>query len=188
MWREVDEFGDAMTYNRQTIEMTLGQGGHAQFERQIWDHRHEVGVAGAFAVTVDGSLHLRGPTNNRGNRVGNSATRVVLRVNTNTSRATHKRHDLRDDVLNLVRKGTAVGIAQHHAVGAIHHGRFKNSQREFRVRFVPIEKVFGVEKYSQAFGLKERNRFGHHRNAFVQRRAQRFGDVEIPALSHNAHC
>ena len=108
-------------------------------------------------------------------------------MNADCSRSTHKRHDIRNNVLDLVRQGSAVGIAKNNAIGTVHHCRFENTKCEFRVGFVPIEEMFSIEEHPQTFGLQEGDRFSHHCDAFVERGPKCFGDVKVPALTNDAY-
>ena len=73
MRRKIDEFSDSVAHNGEAVEMAFGKSRNTKFESEIGDHRHEVGVASALAVPINGSLHLGGTTDDRGNRVGNCA-------------------------------------------------------------------------------------------------------------------
>jgi hypothetical protein len=96
--------------------------------------------------------------------------------------------DLAHDALDLVGQGAAVGVAQHEVSRRpLLGGRLEHPQRELGVVLVAVEEVLGVEEHPQAGGLEERDRLGHHRDALVERGAQRLGHVEVRALADDAH-
>ena len=53
---------------------------------------------------------------------------------------------------------------------------------------VAVEEVLGVEEHAQARRAKERHRVTRHSDGFVECRPQRFGDVQVGGLGHDADC
>ena len=56
-------------------------------------------------------------------------------------------HHFRDDGLDLVRHGAAIGVAQHHPARAGFVGRLRAGQRELRIFLVAVEEVLAVEHH-----------------------------------------
>ena len=104
MRREVNEFRNTVTHNGESIEVTLRESRHSEFEREIGNDGHKVCITRAFAVTVDGALNLRCTADDGRYRVCNSAARIVLSVNAHARCAANKRNDLGSDSLHLVWK------------------------------------------------------------------------------------
>ena len=92
-----------------------------------------------------------------------------------------------DDRLDLVRQRAAVGVAQHHVAGALHHGGLERTQRELGVVLVAVEEVLHVDHHLPAGAVQEGHRVGDHRLALVQRGLQRLEHVVVPALGDDAH-
>ena len=57
-------------------------GVHVHLERKIRNHSREVSVSGSFAIAVDATLKLRDTDLNRGQRVSNCETCVIVAVDT----------------------------------------------------------------------------------------------------------
>ena len=85
-----------------------------------------------------------------------------------------------------MRQRTAVGVAQHHAVGAVDHGGLEHPHCVFGVRLEAVEEVLGVEEDADPLTLQERDGLADHGHTLVERGAQRLGDMEVPALAHDA--
>ena len=92
--RKVHQLGDVVAHERQPLHPALGQRGDAQLQREIGDHRHQVGVARALAVAVDRALHLPRTTDHGSHRVRDGTTAVVLGVDPDDRTAGEERHDL----------------------------------------------------------------------------------------------
>ncbi len=183
--RQVHQLGDVVADLGEPFHPSLGQGADAQLQRQVGDAHHQVGVAGALAVAVDGALQLRRAAEHRGDRVGDRAARVVLGVDADL----HTRevgYDVGHDGLHLVGQRAAVGVAQHEHARAAHRGRLEHAQRELGVGLVAVEEVLGVEEHRQPGALQEADRIGHHRHAFVEAGAKCLGHVEVPRLADDA--
>ena len=57
---KVGHFGHVMRYIEQVCQPAVWQALQPQLDLQVGDERAQVGVAAAFAVAVDGALHLDG--------------------------------------------------------------------------------------------------------------------------------
>ena len=182
---EVDQLGHVMRDRCKAAEPARRQGLEAHLEREVGDDRYEVAVADTFAVTVDGALHMYCPGAYTGQSVGHPAVRVVVQMH--TDRCRQVAHHVGDDALDVERQRPAVGVAQHHAVGAGLRGRLENPQRELGIVAVPVEEVLGVEEHTEPVALQECDRIGDHCDAFIQVGTQRFGHVVVPRLAHDAY-
>jgi hypothetical protein len=54
--RKVHELGDMTAHGRETFESTLRETARAHLQLEVGDASHQVGVAGALAVSVDRAL------------------------------------------------------------------------------------------------------------------------------------
>ena len=170
----------------QPFQATLGQCRHTHLQREVDDDGHEIAVTDSLAVAVDRALHLGRTRAHRGQRVGDAAAGVIVQVDADGS-AAEVVVDLRDDALDVERQRTAIGVAEHETVDAGHDRTFEHAQRELGIVAVPVEEMLGVEEHAQPGALQERHRLRHHCDTLVERGAQRFGDVVVPCLPHDAH-
>ena len=81
---------------------------------------------------------------------------------------------------------SAVGVAEHERLGPLLLGRRQDGKGEVRVVPVAVEEVLGVEEDAQIVGDEVAHRIAHHGHRFVERGAQRLGDVAVPRLGHDA--
>src|SRR5215471_302541 len=92
----------------------MANGSLAQLELEIGDDGTKVGIAAAFAITVDRSLYVRRARGNCGERVGHCQLSIVMTVDADGYL------DLFNDGLgnasHIVRKAAAVSVAEHDAV------------------------------------------------------------------------
>ena len=182
--REVHQLGNVMRDRGEVLEAIFGDGFDAHLEAEVGDDRDQIAVAGALAVPVDRALHLHGPADHAGDGVGDATARVVVQVHADT--AVDVGHDGLHRLLHVVRQRAAVGVAQDQALGAGHGRGLEHSQRELGVVLVAVEEVLGVEEHPTPLSHEVLDRVGHHRDALVERRAERLGDVVVPALADDA--
>ena len=156
-------------------------------QREVRDDRREVAVPGALAVAVDRALHLRRSTAHPGERIRDARARVVVQVDRHRDVTAEVLDDLAHLLLDLVRQRAAVRVTQHEVGRAVRCGGFEHAQRELGVAAVAVEEVFGVEQHLHARVPQELDRVTDHRDAFIERGAQRLGDVVVPALPDDAH-
>jgi hypothetical protein len=157
----------------------------AALELQVRHHREQVGVAGAFAVPVDGALDVRDAGLDRGQRVRDRAAGVVVAVDAEprAGRAEHVVHH----VLQLAWQRAAVGVAERHDLRAGFGSGPDDLQRVGAVRPVAVEEVLGVEEHPLAVGTQVGDRVGDHRQVLVQAGPQRPEHVLVVALGHQRH-
>ncbi len=77
---EVGHLGHVMGHVEQVRQPPVWQALQPQLDLQVGDERAQVGVAAAFAVAVDGALHLDAAGAHRRDRVGHGAFAVVVGV------------------------------------------------------------------------------------------------------------
>ncbi len=70
---------------------------------------------------------------------------------------------------------------------AVRHRGLEHPQGELRVAREAVEEVLGVEQHLHACVAEELDGVSDHRNALVERGAQRFGHVVVPRLPDDAH-
>ena len=167
-----------------SLQLVLRDAVVAHLEHEPADDGDEVGVAGALAVAVDRALHLRAARIDRHERVGDRAARIVVRVD--AERRAHPRLHVGDDARDVARQHAAVGVAQHDRVGAGLGGSGAHGDRVVGVGVVAVEEVLGVEEDGAALALEVGDRVARHLDALVERRAERLGDLQVPALADDA--
>ena len=118
---------------------------------QIGYHRDQVGIAAAFAETIDGSLNLHRAGIDGGQGVGHGQIAVVVGVNA------HRHGQGGDggpgDFGNFLGHCAAIGVAKHDQTRAGLGGGLDSFQCIFGIGLVPVEKMFGVENHIAAGGL-----------------------------------
>ena len=187
--REIDEVGHPMSNAREVRKVVLANGFDSHLEAEVGNYRDEVAVADPLAVAVDSALYVRGPTTNASESVCNTAAGVVVEMHTNGRspvRSAEVVIDVRHHALDVGRERSAVGIAEHEAVGSSNGGCFEDGEAELGVAAVAVEEVLGIEEHFTAFGLEEGNRVGHHGNALFECGLQCAFDVVVPRLANDA--
>ena len=126
------------------------------FSFSVGISEHEIGVAAALAESVQRALDLAHAGAHRGQRVGDRLLGIVMGVDAEIF-ARHMLDDLAHDVLDLVRHGAAIGVAQHDPARTGIVSRLCAGQRVFRVRLVAVEEMLAVDQRLAAFRLRRRN-------------------------------
>ncbi len=152
----------------------------AELELEVGDHADEVGVAGAFAVPVEGALDVGGAGVDRGQRVRDRAAGVVVAVDADAhaGRLDHVVHD----VCHPAGQHAAVGVAQGGHLGAGSEGGAQHLERVVAVGAVAVEEVLGVQEHPLPLGPQVRDGVLHHREVLLQRRTQCQLDVAVVRL------
>jgi hypothetical protein len=116
----------------------------ALLELQVRDDGAEVGVADALPEAVDGSLDVHGPRSHRHDGVCHRAFGVIVCVDPEGS--LHLFLHRPGDFLNFRRKGAAVGVAEHEALGPRLFGRTEALDRVFGISLITVVEVLRVEE------------------------------------------
>ncbi len=181
--RLVGDVGDRERHMAQRGQLLVADQRPAVLELQVRDDRGEVGVAGALAVAVHRPLHLADARLDRGDRVRDRATGVVVAVD-----AQFDAHlgGGRDDVGHLAGQHPAVGVTQHDDLGAGVRGGADDREGIVSVGSVAVEEVLAVDEDVLAQPDQVGDGVVHHRQVLLQRGAQCVGDVPVVTLGDDA--
>jgi len=139
---KVGDFADGQAQGPQAEELFGGNHRDAHFELQSRDDDGEVGVAAAFAVPVDGALHLQGAGAHGGQGVDHAGSGVVVGVDADGP--SEVRFHFGGQFLYLPGQLPAVGIAKHDHVRAAVAGGFQGLDRVFGIGLVAVEEMLRV--------------------------------------------
>ncbi len=89
-------------------------------------------------------------------------------------------------LLDLVRERATVRVAEDQAIRADLGRAFQHPETELGIALVAVEEVLGVEEHLEPAALQVLDRVRDHGDALVERRAQRFEHVVVPALADDA--
>ena len=183
--REVGDLGDGVRDPGCVLEQPFGQHAQVQLELEVGDHRDQVGVAGALAVPVDGSLHVARPGVDGRERVGDRAAGVVVTVDPDAcaGRLDH----VVDHVGHPRGQHAAVGVTQGDHLGARVVRRAQHLQRVVAIVAVAVEEVLGVEEDGLPLCPEVGDRVADHREILFQRGPQGELDVPVVGLRHQRH-
>jgi hypothetical protein len=184
--RAVEQLVDDVRGRRERGQLLVGHDAVAELELQARDDRHEVRVAGALADAVHGRLHLPRARLDGGEGVGHAALGVVVAVDADPHSGVggdDRRDHLGGGGTDLRGQGRAVGVAEHHRLGAGAGGRAQAGQRVAAVVAEAVEEVLGVVDHALALGDEERDRLGDHRQVLVARDAHDLLEVQPPRLA-----
>ena len=107
---DVCDLGDVVRELGEMLHRAGGEGVRdAHLQHEVRGDRDQVGVAGPFAVAVDGALHLEDPRIDGDQRVRDRAPRVVVDVD--PERHARPFADRRDDPGHVEREHPAVRVA-----------------------------------------------------------------------------
>jgi len=151
----------------------------AVLELQVRDDGEQVGVAGAFAVAVDGALDVHGAGVHRGDGVGDRAARVVVavdaEVDADLTRGVH-------DLTHPAGQHAAVGVAEHDG-GRPRVGRgLDDLEGVVGVGAVAVEEVLGVEEDAASLAGQEPDGVGDHLEVLLEGGLEGPVDVLVVAL------
>ena len=180
--RDVREFVDEEGELAQFHE--VGDDGDAELELEIRDDGDEVAVSDAFTVAIDRALHLHGPRAHGGECVGDSDAGVVVRVDADAG-AEHG-HDFAGDFLDFIGQAAAVRVAQNDEVRAGIARGGDGAQRVIVIRFERVEKMLGIVEHFAPVFFQIRDCVGDHREVFLERDAEDFGDVQRGSFPDDA--
>ncbi len=98
-------------------------------------------------------------------------------------RCVHPRLHVGDDARDVARQHAAVRVAQHDRVSSGLGRSDAHGDRVVGVGVVAVEEVLGVEEDDAVLALQIGDRVARHLDALVERRAERLGDLQVPALA-----
>src|SRR5579884_1774090 len=153
------------------VRKALGADGcMAQLQLQHRNDRAKVGVAAAFAVSVDRALHMGRPLLDGSDRVRHAQVAIVVGVDPDhaVQAPTHfskNLHQARGD-------RPSVGVAQNDRIRAGGLRRFDGAQSKGGIRDVAVEEMLGVVDHFFAVLLQIRHGFGNQRQVFLLGNAQ----------------
>ena len=181
--RDVGDLGHEVGQLRKAGQVIATRdGGQAQLEREIRPDRHEVGVAAALSVAVDGALHVPGPGLDGGEGVGHRQARVIVHMDPNDRSRTDLAHDASRHRGDLLGEAATVRVAQHHHRRAGVDRRAERGQRIGRIGLVAVEEVLGVVDHLTPGRMEMRDRVPDHRQVLVRGGPEHVRHVEEPAL------
>ncbi len=96
------------------------------------------------------------------------------------------RLDLRDDAIDLLRHGAAIGVAQDQPRRAGIRRRLHALQRVVRIGLVAVEEMLGIQQRLAAARHHRGDGFGDAVDIVLARNLERDIDMEIPALGDEA--
>ena len=134
-------------------------------ELQVGDDCAKVGIAHPLPISVDGTLDMNHPGSYRCQRVGNSATTIIMGVD--AERCDELASYLPHNLLHFPWQGTAVGVAQHQHVRSACRSRPQRFQGIARVGFVTVEEMLAIIDHFSALGLDIRHTFDDHRQVLL---------------------
>ncbi len=114
-----------------------------RLQLEVRHDREQVRVPGPLPVAVDAALHVAGPREDRGDRVGHRTAGVVVGVHAEAPVVALP--DGGDDLLHPVGQHAPVGVAEDDVGGACGEGRLDGAQRVAGIEPVPVEEVLGVD-------------------------------------------
>jgi hypothetical protein len=180
---QVGQLGDGVGGGGEGGQPVAGQQLEALLELEAGDDGEQVGVAAALAVAVGRPLDVAGTGLDRDQRVGHRAGRVVVEVDPDPDPGREGVPDLADDPVHGRGQAAAVGVAEHHGVGAGGGRRLDNGQGVGRVGGVAVEEVLGVEGGPPPGGHQVGDRVADHGQVLVEGGPQGLGDVQVPGLA-----
>ena len=176
--RQVGNFGHGARQVGQGVKVSvLGQAGNAHLEHKVGDDTAQVGVAAAFAIAVDGPLHMNGAGADGRQRIGDGEFTVVMRVDAKL----HLREQfagLMHKISDFPRHGAAVGVAKRDGISAAGRRRRQGVKAVLHIQFRAIEKMFSVIDDFFAQVLEIGDAVTNHAEIFGGRRLQHIGHVE----------
>ncbi len=183
MYADVGDFRYFVDGVRKSFQAVRRYTGNSQLELDVCQNRCEVCVAAALAKARQCSLYVHRARLQRHDAVGNRHAAVVVRMNAYGNGK--PRGNEPGCFVNVVRKGSAVRIAEAEAVRAALNGCFQRLQGIVGVGLVAVEKMLRVVDYFLAAGFQVSYGFRDHAEVFFQLCAQNFRYVDIPGFAED---
>ena len=163
----------------------LELAGIGLLEQQIGNQRAQIGIAAAFAQPVERALRLARAGADGGEGHGHGLFGVVVGMDAEIG-LRQPGLDLRDDAIDLLRHGAAIGVAQDQPCRPCIRRRLDALQRVVGIGLVAIEEVFGIQQRLAAARHHRGDGFGDAVDIVLARDFQRDIDMEVPALGDEA--
>ena len=176
----IGQLGDEARDVAELAQVLAWDAVEAHLDHQVRDDGDEVGVAAALAVAVDGALDVVHPFGHRGQRVGDGALGVVVHVDAERRLCLHVLLDLADDLRDLVRQPSAIGVAEDEAVRARGLCRPEGGQSIVAVLLEAVEEVLGVVDDLLEVLEEIDDGVADHGDVLVEGGPERVGDVKVP--------
>src|SRR2546428_1759214 len=103
----------------------------SELQLQVWDDGTEVGIAAAFAVTIDRSLHVNRSGRNRRKGVRHGQLSIVMAVY--AERHFDLCNDCPRDARHVVWKAATVRVAKHDSLRTTSSRRAQSRERILRI-------------------------------------------------------
>ena len=155
----------------------------AHLDLQVGHHGDEITIPHAFAVAVDGALHLVGTGAHGGQGIGDADAAIIVGVDAHG--LAQEGDDLASDFFDKLRQGTAIGFAQHNQISTGIAGGLDGLERVLGIFAEAVEKVLGIVQHLATVLLQVGNGVGDHREVFLQGDLEDLGDVQGPGLAHD---
>ena len=165
--------------------MLRGKAVQPHLQHEVGDDGDEVGVAAALAVAVDGALHVAHALGHRGESIRHRTLGVIVDVDAQRAGRLHHLLHGTEDLDDLVRHAAAVGVAEDEAVRARRLRRPQGGQRVLAIPLEAVEEVLGVVDDLLEVLVEVGDRVADHGEVFLERGAERRGDVEVPRLAED---
>ena len=178
--RDVGDPRHELREGRQRPESAFAEAAQPHLELERRDHGAEVRISTPLAVAVDGPLHVPRSAADGGDRVGRSASRVVVGVN--PDRHAVNRGHAPYDVLDHPGESAPVRIAEDDCLCSSARGRAHGLEGVPGVGCEAVEEVLRVVDDTPPLRHEEGDALLDHPEVLVQRGPEDVGDVESPAL------
>src|SRR5262249_47675799 len=150
----------------QLTQIPLWKTAGVHLEYQVRDNRDQVRIPAPLAISIDGSLNMVHTLRHRRQRVCHSTLGVVVDVD--AERRLHVPLDLANDLGDLMRERTPVGIAQNQNVAASFLGSTKSAQSILSVSLKAIKEMFRVVYHLLKPAQKKTDGIRDHRQVFFE--------------------
>lgn len=151
-------------------------------QRQSRDQRHQIGIAAAFADAVQRAPDLPDAGFDRGKRIGNRLSGVVMRMDAKTVAGNAGGDHRLDNRPHLRRLRAAIGVAEHDPAGAAVIGRLGAGERIGRIGLEAVEEMLAIDDRLLTRANRRLDAFGDAFEVFLVGAAERHRDMIIPAL------
>src|SRR5262245_23443976 len=149
---QIGQFGNVVRHRRQHSQPVASDRLAASLELEHWNDRTEIGVAAAFPIPVDRTLHMRRSVLYRGDRVCYRQVGIVMGMDSNRrlDLQPHSFYDLRQPA----RQSPAVRVTQYDRVSAGLVSRLQRLQGKIWIGRKAVKEMLGIINDLAAGGLE----------------------------------